>query len=169
LNPLTTNEQRELQRWRSIVTYVFDDVAVGSNALFESLWKHFASTASWQLFDDVVPAWQALTDRGFQLGLASNFDGRLVSLCDGLPPLNEADFCFISSHLKYPKPHPRFYHEIQRLLELEPSQLLLIGDDLVNDYEAPRAAGWHAVHLCRQGAPHRHAITSLEELPGLLA
>src|SRR5262245_57016850 len=57
---LTTNEQRELQRWRSIVTYVFDDVAVGSNALFESLWKHFASTASWQLFDDVRDAWQAL-------------------------------------------------------------------------------------------------------------
>jgi putative hydrolase of the HAD superfamily len=121
------------------------------------------------LFDDVAAAWQALTDRGFQLGLASNFDGRLVGLCEGLPPLNEADFCFISSHLKFPKPHPRFYQEIQKRLELQPSQLLLVGDDRVNDYEAPRAAGWQAVHLCRQGTPQRDTITSLDQLPGLLA
>src|SRR5262245_22630678 len=40
---LTTNERRELQRWRSIVTYVFDDVSTQSNELFDALWKHFAS------------------------------------------------------------------------------------------------------------------------------
>jgi len=90
-------------------------------------------------------------------------------LCRDLPPLNQADFCFVSSLLKYPKPHPRFYHEIQKQLDLKPGQLLLVGDDRVNDYEAPRAAGWKAVHLCRQGTSGRDTISSLGELPALLA
>ena len=166
--PVTTSEPRESQRWRSIVSYVFDDIAAESQSLFQSLWEHFARSTSWQLFDDVLPVWKTLAADGYRLGLASNFDARLVSLCRSLPPLHTADYCFISSSLKYPKPHPRFYREIQHQLGLPAGQLLMVGDDRQNDFEAPRAAGWNAVHLCRQGEQHQESISSLQELLGIL-
>ena len=59
-------------------------------------------------------------------------------------------------------------------MNLAPSDLLLVGDDLENDYQAATAAGWQAVLLDRAGsranavrsdaAPAIPTIASLAEL-----
>jgi putative hydrolase of the HAD superfamily len=159
-----TSEDIERSRWRAIVDDVFHEVAP-CEALFERLWHHFAQPASWRLFDDVTECWRRLRGRGLSLGIASNFDGRLIHICRSLPPLDRCDHYFVSSQMGDRKPTRNFFRAIERATGLEPQQLMLIGDDLEADYLAATAAGWHAVHLNRPGdAVAATSIRSLVEL-----
>lgn len=162
-----TDESRESRRWETIVGEVFDDVD-DREGLFESLWNHFARADSWRLYDDVREPLQELTARGFVIGLASNFDGRLHAIARGHDPLASCQHVFVSSELGYRKPSTRFFAAIQRALGCGASELLHVGDSLEYDYQAARAAGWRALLLdrkCASTATDR--VTSLSELARL--
>jgi putative hydrolase of the HAD superfamily len=144
-----TNEKLERERWRRIVYDVIDDVDDSHGLLLDALWQHFGSASSWRLFDDVNPAWQELARRGYLLGIASNFDNRLRSICRRHPPLHECQHIFVSSEVGYPKPELQYYRSVEELLGLRPEQILLIGDDEAADVTGPIGAGWNAIWLRR--------------------
>ena len=145
----TTSEELERERWRRIVYGVIDDVDDSHNLLLDTLWQHFGSALSWRIFGDVAPAWHELSRRGYLLGIASNFDSRLRTICRGHPPLDECRHVFVSSEVGFPKPEPRFYQEVEERLGLRPEQILLVGDDEAADVTGPIAAGWQALWLRR--------------------
>lgn len=165
-----TSESRERERWRSIVQEVLHDISHAGDDPFEELWEAFSSPEHWVLYDDVADVWTELQRRGYVLGIASNFDQRLPRLCQGLPPLDTVKHLFVSSRVGFPKPCPEFFRHVERELSAEPSQLLLIGDNRTHDYEGALAAGWQALHLCRDGsAAGLPAMSSLRCLLGLLS
>ncbi len=139
-----TDELRERRRWQAIVGEVFDDVTNGEG-LFAALWNHFARPTSWRLCSGAAECWRRLSERGLTLGIASNFDSRLETVCRGLPPLADCRRLFISSQLGVRKPAREFFSAVEASLKLPPERLLLAGDDLMNDYEGARAAGWQSV------------------------
>lgn len=144
-----TSEEMEWDRWRRIVYDVIDDVDDPQDSLLDELWRHFGSSSSWRLFDDVPETWQQLARRGYLLGIASNFDSRLRAICSSLPPLDECQHIFVSSEVGCPKPELQFYREVERRLGLRPNQILLIGNDEAADVTGPLAAGWEAIWLRR--------------------
>jgi putative hydrolase of the HAD superfamily len=150
-NGSTTSEEIERNRWRNIVGDVFHEFPQ-QDALFELLWDHFAQPTSWRLFDDVAGCFQRLSDRGLAIGIASNFDQRLLNICRGLPPLDACEHYFVSSEIGFRKPARGFFRAIERGTDLEPQQLMLIGDDWDADYLAATAAGWNAIHLKRDSS-----------------
>jgi putative hydrolase of the HAD superfamily len=166
----TTSEALELERWRRIVSDVIDDIPTADREpLFNSLWQHFAQPQSWRLFDDVASVWEPLQDRGYRLGIASNFDSRLRTVAAGLLPLSRCDTWFISSELGLSKPDPRFFRAAEQQIPLKPSQILLIGDDWTNDILGGQAAGWSTVWLDRSSVPTPMPhIAKLTELLSLL-
>ncbi len=102
-NGWTTNAEREKSRWRQIVAAVLDD-ATDPSGCFEFLYRHFATAAAWRcdaLADTVI---DNLVSRGFSLGLASNFDGRLLDIIPGLAPLQHLPNIVISSVIGHRKP-----------------------------------------------------------------
>lgn len=148
-----TSEAAERRLWREIVDQVFDDVA-DRGPLFAALWEHFARPQHWALYDDVAVAWQALAGAGFELALASNFDSRLHAVCEGLPPLDRCARRYVSSEVGFRKPGPAFFRAVERSLELEPRQILLVGDDWENDVLGGSRAGWRVAWLDRGGPAH---------------
>jgi putative hydrolase of the HAD superfamily len=144
-----TSEELERERWHRIVYDVIDDVDDSHDLLLDALWQHFGSALSWRLFDEVSPAWHELARHGYLLGIASNFDGRLRTICRGHPPLDKCRHVFVSSEVGFPKPEPRFYQAVEEQLGLRPEQILLIGDDEAADVTGPIAAGWQAIWLRR--------------------
>jgi len=167
-----TNEVREHARWRAIVAEVFDDVR-DADGLFELLWDHFADPKHWRMYDDAARAWGALAARGMALGIASNFDARLECVLRGLWPRAAAGRVFISSEIRWRKPSENFFASIAESLSIAPPRLLLVGDDVTNDYHGARAAGWRAVLLDRrargaecdvESVPSSARIASLDEL-----
>jgi putative hydrolase of the HAD superfamily len=161
-----TDEAREEQRWRQIVTDVFDDVP-DRDGLFQHLWSHFASPANWGVFPSVAATWAELEQRGLVLGLASNFDARLADVCRGFQPLARCENLFVSSRLGIRKPRAAFFAAIEQALDLRPREILLVGDSLENDYHAALAAGWQAVYIARD-APHGGNVVSIFDLAQLL-
>jgi putative hydrolase of the HAD superfamily len=139
-----TDERRERRRWCSIVRAVFDDAWLG-DALFARLWRHFAEPDNWRLAPGAVEAIELVRSHGLPWALASNFDTRLLRIVRAMPELASAKQVFVSSAVGWRKPSPKFFATIERELALEPHRLLLVGDDLVNDFQAAQAAGWQAM------------------------
>ena len=164
-----TSEERERSRWRNIVLQVFPD-ATDHDGLFEALWRHFADPVNWSVFPDASAGWERLAG-AHRLAIASNFDSRLKRICQAHPLLASLRDVFVSSELGSRKPSRRFFAEIEARLGISGKQLLLVGDDLRNDYQAALDAGWQAILIAREPSPHRAAfqIQSLVELPDLLA
>jgi putative hydrolase of the HAD superfamily len=163
-----TSEPLEHERWRRIVTTVFEDVPDAGESLFRMLWRHFAQPEHWRLFDDAAAVLDELATRGLRLAIASNFDRRLHAICRAWPPLRRCERCFVSSEVGFPKPDRRLFTAIERELGLPPEELLLVGDDWTNDIEGARAAGWRAVWLQRKTGPRQEGIQSLTQLLAIL-
>jgi HAD superfamily hydrolase (TIGR01509 family) len=67
------------------------------------------------------------------------------------------------------KPDPRVYEVTLERLGIAPQDAVMVGDNPENDVDAARRAGLRAVLLDRAGAPGDGRITSLAELPPLVA
>ncbi len=160
-----TSDERERNRWRQVVNEVFADLpATAIDDALEMLWRHFAQPLHWRLYDDAAAIWRGLAQRGPLLGIASNFDSRLKSICRGLSPLDDCRHLFISSQVGYPKPAPQFFPSVEHGLGLRGAEILLVGDDWTNDILGGRASGWRVQHIVRDGSLPEGAIRSLAEL-----
>jgi len=160
-----TSESWEHERWRLIVGEVIVDTAPAKlDEVFAELWRHFAQPTSWRLYDDVPDALAELQRRGFQLGIASNFDGRLIEIVKGHAPLAVCEAVFPASEVGYNKPALEFFREIEARLGVPGAEIALVGDDEVSDAQGAIAAGWRAVRLKRSGMTRAGEIRSLAEL-----
>lgn len=154
-----SSDEIELRLWRQLVVEVFNELP-NSNQLFEELWEHFRLPQHWRLYDDAAQCWDRLRKQGCLIGLASNFDSRLIQLCDSIPLLKTADFVFQSAGVGYRKPSLDFYRTVERELQnlaacpdAGARKIYMVGDDLVNDCIGPNRAGWSGFWLNRSRKP----------------
>jgi putative hydrolase of the HAD superfamily len=167
--PLRTDEATEFRRWRRIVSNVLPEVPYPDRAFFE-LWEHFSRPGSWRCFADVAPALAVLTEQKLPIRIASNFDGRLRTVVQGLTELSCcAGPLLISSEIGYRKPHAAIYQAACASLGLPPGRVLCVGDDVENDVLGPRRAGLRGLLLDRhgtqpEGVPCVSDLTALVQL-----
>lgn len=113
----------------------------------------------------------------YRLGLLSNFDdaqcGREVLLDTGVADLFEA--VIISAEVGLRKPNPRIYQRMLEMLQLEPHEVLFVGDTPREDVAGPQQAGMRTAWISKgapavpEGIPEPHfIITDLAELPRIL-
>lgn len=143
-NGLRTSEERERRRWRNIVGDVLDDVRDGERC-FEELFRHFGRPGAWRLDPDAGEMLAGLGRRGYVLGMASNYDGRLRSVAAGKPELRPVRHLVISSEVGWRKPAPEFFAALSATTGLAPAHILFAGDDRANDFDGARAAGLQAI------------------------
>jgi putative hydrolase of the HAD superfamily len=150
-----TDETRELKRWRSIVAEVLCDVADGEGC-FAALYQHFGQAANWRCDPSAGTVVAELMRRGYKVGIASNFDHRLREVLQGMPELAAIQAVIISSEIGWRKPASAFFAALAEVCHVVRSEVLYVGDDLVNDYEGALGAGCRALLLTPRGLP-RHA------------
>jgi putative hydrolase of the HAD superfamily len=147
----TTNETIEFARWRQIVRGTLFDLDERSSACaFNDLWNHFADPRHWRAYPDVLGIPDQFAARGVRLAVASNLDARLEPILHHLFGEGAFEQIFVSSRIGWSKPDPRFFKEVARLLGCdEPGMICMIGDDPVNDVQAPLEVGWNARLIAR--------------------
>ncbi len=121
-------------------------------------------------YPDVIPALEALRERGVVLVVASNWD---CSLPEWLRPtgiLELVDGVVTSAEVGAAKPDPRVFERALAVAGVGPAEALHVGDKVDNDLEGAAAAGVRGVLLQREGDPPAgvEAIRSLRELAALL-
>ena len=159
-----TDEAREWVRWQTIVADVLPGTDPG--LCFAGLWEWFAKPAAWTISPDAGEVLGQLARRGLTVGIASNFDARLLPLVAHFPELAPVrERCVISSLVGWRKPAPQFFAAVAQSADCMPAQVLYVGDDLANDLHGATAAGMRSVLLdpaAYSGTPDR--IRSLRDL-----
>lgn len=158
-----TSEERETQRWRSIVSDSLDDVT-DPERCFTDLYRFFGQPDAWKL-DERLELWQStLAQHGIGMGIASNFDDRLRGLLDWFPPLCRFNPVLISSECGWRKPSDRFYQIALERCGHRPEEVLFVGDHPHYDVERPRLHGMKALPIHEFARDPIAAIRPQDEL-----
>ena len=155
-----TSEERELAKWREIVARVIPDVT-DPEQCFQDLFEWFSHPGAWRVYPDVAEALTRLSAAGLRVALASNFDRRLHSVCDGLPGLDTIRVRVVSSEVGWRKPSSGFYRALVSQTGVAPSEIVMIGDSWLNDIAGARQAGLQALWLDRRAPANPECISSL--------
>lgn len=124
-----------------------------------------------RLYDDVLPALDALDAMGIVLAVVSNWD---CALPQHLARLGVADrFAVItaSAAVGHRKPDPAIFTTTLAALGVSPAHALHVGDRRVEDLDGARAAGLMALLLDRSpgATASDDVVTTLAEIPGRVA
>lgn len=90
-------------------------------------------TASWVLYEDALPVLRALREQGIRTAILSNIAVDLDVLLNQLGLAGEVDAVITSSDIGVVKPNPEAFLRTLDALELEPSTVLMVGDNATDD------------------------------------
>jgi putative hydrolase of the HAD superfamily len=130
--------------WRDVVTKTFEIAGAKVEPFddfFDSVYREFALPGIWRLEPGALDLLQDLRRAGFRLGIISNFDIRLYEILKYVGVLDLFEQIIVSSRVGADKPSPRIFEEALRCFQVEPAELLHVGDDEVADRQGPRAVG----------------------------
>jgi putative hydrolase of the HAD superfamily len=158
--------QREYAWWKELVAATFAGIHVGDfERFFGALFDYFAQVDAWEVFPDTPPALAALKEHGARLGVVSNFDARLHTICAGLGIAGDLDAIIPSSRAGYAKPDARIFALALARLDIPAAQALHVGDSPREDIEGAQAAGMRALLIDRSGPAHDpQRVSDLREL-----
>jgi putative hydrolase of the HAD superfamily len=148
----------------------------GLDACAREIYHEWAACQHFSLYDDVAPTLNVLAERGLRLGLISNTHRSLTSFQSHFELERLISAAISSSEHGFMKPHPSIFEAGLKLLDVAPSEAMMVGDSFRQDIEGARRVGMQAVLVNRSselkprsdfdGVP---VIRSLTELLTLLS
>lgn len=163
---------QERRWWYELVRDVFSrfDGVADYESFFEELYDIFARPEYWRLFPEAVQVVRALREQGYVLGIVSNWDERLIPLCEKLGLAALFDFILASGLVGSSKPHAGIFLEALKCSRVKPHEALHVGDSLKDDVQGPVRVGMNAVLIDRTGSLKYPVptIRSLSEIFALL-
>lgn len=120
------------------------------------------------LYDDALPALEALRVHGLRIGLVSNGQRDLDEFARHHSL--DVDVCIGSLRHGRVKPHRSIFEAALDALDAGPSEAAMVGDSFADDIEGARALGMRAILLDREGRHPGEAdrIDTLLALPAAL-
>jgi putative hydrolase of the HAD superfamily len=149
--------------WFDLVRHSFRGIAEVSETLFTALYDSFSTHDAWRVYEDVVPCFEALAIRNIRLAVISNWDTRLKPTLKSVGLHDYFEVITVSGEHGHNKPAPEIFETTANALNLEPGEILHVGDSHREDYLGALNAGFHALHLDRDGETPG-AIASLKSL-----
>jgi putative hydrolase of the HAD superfamily len=139
--------------WRGLVDQVLEQVAPTTKELdrdnfFEAAYAHFAEAQVWELYPETLEVLETLRPV-YELGVISNFDGRLRMILEGLGIAHFFSAIVLSSEVGADKPDGLIFQRAAELLGVSPQEALHVGDDPVRDWQGAAAAGFATLELAR--------------------
>ncbi|MEL7037353.1 MAG: HAD-IA family hydrolase [Cyanobacteria bacterium J06592_8] len=146
--------QLEFDWWLKIAIQTFQAVGVFKefsdfSSFFKQLYHYFTTAQPWFVYPDVKPTLQQWCDRGFQLGVLSNFDSRLYPVLDALDLAKFFNSVTISTEVGAAKPDPKIFSIALQKYQCFPQEACHIGDSLKADYQGAKSAGIPAILINR--------------------
>ncbi len=170
-NPSLSSDD-SVRFWSHLYRRLLAELGHEDEALVGRLYATFSSSASYRLFDDALPTLKALADRGYRLGLISNFEQWLEEMLVELEVGHLFDTAVISGLEGVEKPDPGIYRLALERAGVRASAAVHVGDSPAMDVTPASSTGMSTVLLDRAGRyPDWEGarIESLQELPPLLS
>ena len=164
------NEQETMTLWINYQTVVLKEAGIAPTAeLIKNILADMKKARyELVLFDDVLPALNALVARRMALGVISNADRDVSPLLEKLGILPLLKIRLTSQEAGVSKPHPDIFRKGAERIGVAPSDVLYVGDQWVVDVQGARGAGMQALLIDRGGyfeeVPALEKISSLKEI-----
>lgn len=136
-------------------------------AVLEKLHAHFGGADAWDVFDDALPALEALKQQGARLAVVSNWDSRLPDVLINLKLDHWFEAVVVSHFEGVEKPNAMIFRRALELLGADPTDALHVGDSPELDGTGATAAGVDWVWVDRHNPGNDKAIPDLSRLPGI--
>lgn len=109
-------------------------------------------TASWVLYEDTLPVLRALREQGIKTAILSNIAVDMNELLSQLDLTDEVDAVIASSDIGTVKPSPDAFLHALDALELQAHEVLMVGDNAIDDGSAANL-GIRSLVLPRTSGP----------------
>lgn len=162
----------EKEWWRGVVQDVFRRVGMirKFDDYFEEIFRAFAGIRGWELYPETREALQSLRKAGFILGVISNFDSRILTVCTDLEIFEYLDSIQISSREGAAKPDPQIFRKALQHHGLLPREAVHVGDSLEDDVRGAGEAGLIPIYLMRDQDPDKpEGVVSIHNLTEILS
>ena len=140
----------------------------GARACAADMVRRWEVHEHFDLYDDALPALEALRSHGLRIGLISNGQRDLEEFARHHDL--DVDVAVGSKSHGRTKPHASIFRRALAGVGAEPAETVMVGDSYADDIEGARALGMRAILLDREGRfpaePER--ITDLRALPAAL-
>ncbi len=144
---------------------LFADLSVPYDPSLEALTDIYLECSP--AFPD-VPQFLETTYQSYRLVLASNYVGRWAArILESNHWLTYFQGSLVSSDCGFRKPSRQFFGELLKIPEASPTEVLMIGDSLVNDAYGARIAGLRSVLLDREGTLDENSLGGSQSFASL--
>ena len=137
--------------------------------IFQRVWE---TRQGFAMFPDVVPALRELRERGYALGVVTNYEGGLAQTLLDLGIAEFMSFAVTSEEIGVAKPNAPIFEEALKRAGAGADEVVHVGDQPLSDVQGPANVGILPVLLDRDGIFNDYkdarVISSLEELPDIL-
>jgi putative hydrolase of the HAD superfamily len=114
--------------------------------------QEFDKPTSWQTYSDVLPTLNVLKERGYALGVISDWGIALGPILHRLGLNTYFDYLLVSAMTRHAKPSPSLYELALQRANAIGDYTLHIGDSYIHDVLGARSVGMTPILLDR---PHR--------------
>lgn len=121
------------------------------DSFFRRLSELFLVVSNWHVFPDVMPALDALKERGLRIGAVSNWVWQLPELLHSLELVRHFDFIAASARVGFEKPHPAIFRHALAQAGVGPDEAMHVGDHLDADVAGAQRVGIAPVLIDRRG------------------
>jgi REG-2-like HAD superfamily hydrolase len=146
-------EETSYQRTVLIDQAAISELGIGPmpDSFFRRLSELFLVVSNWHVFPDVMPALDALKERGLKIGAVSNWVWQLPELLHSLELVAHFDFIAASARVGFEKPHPAIFEYALEQAGVRPDEAIHVGDHLDADVQGAQGVGIGAVLIDRRG------------------
>ncbi len=146
-----TDEAETSQVWIGMYSLLCRELGIEDEAerIALRVYDEFGRADRWRAYDDVIPAFRRLRDRGLRLGLISNWDKRLTGLMEGMGISPLLDTIVSSAEVGLHKPDPRIFELACERLGVRPDECAHVGDHQYADVLGARTVGMFPILIDR--------------------
>jgi putative hydrolase of the HAD superfamily len=161
--PFAPSREASYQRLKSFDSRVLAVLgyAQPDDAFFRALEEAFTVRSAWWVFEDVLPALDAMLAAGLRLGVISNWTWNAPELLHTLDLARHFEAMIISDRVGYLKPHARIFEHALGVLGVKASQAVHVGDSIRSDVKGALGAGIQPVLIDRGTHVHRDGTRPL--------
>jgi putative hydrolase of the HAD superfamily len=125
----STSRDESHRFWTRLYASLLEHLGVRDPEAPEVLYETFSDPSNYELFEDALPALDALSSRGVKLGVISNFESWLNVMLDHLEIRGRFEVLAISGDLGWEKPDPRIFKWAMEEAGAQPHECLHVGDN----------------------------------------
>ncbi|MDI6892050.1 MAG: HAD-IA family hydrolase [Actinomycetota bacterium] len=177
-------EERAISLWMDLYALVMVKVGLSAephlsagggggeseaSRMAREIYDEFGHSERWRTYPDVLPVLRELKERGFILGIISNWDTRLPSLCVELGFSSLLSFVIASAAVGSLKPQLRIFELGLRRAGVGASEAIHVGDHYYADVMGARCAGITPILIDREKRGIKSDCPVIESLDELLS